>query len=303
MFFKNVFVFRLRDACAITAATLQEKLAGKPLQACAGLDKQRRGWVSCRGDDRLVHAAGNNILFAMGTEQKLLPASVINRFTKERVSDIEAQQGCKVGRKELKSIKEAITEELLPRAFAIQHVVYAWLDLDNGRLVIDTPSVTKAEELLELLNKTLDDLPVIPLRTELSPVAAMTDWLAGNETPAGFTGFTIDRDLELSATGEGKTTVRYANHALEGEEILAHIAAGKRSTRLGITWADRVSFVLTEQMQVRRIQFLDIIKEEAATQADTADELFEIDFVLMTGELSRLLDDLTEALGGEVAPI
>ena len=297
MFFKNVFVFRLQDAFAITAESLQEKLATKPLQACAGLDKQRRGWVSCRGDDRMFHSSGNNFLFAMGTEQKLLPTSVINRFTKERAADIEAQQGYKVGRREMKSIKEAVTEELLPRAFAIQHIVYAWLDLDNGRLVIDTPSITKAEELLELLNKTFDDMPVSSLRTELSPVAAMTDWLAGDEAPAGFT---IDRDLELSATGEGKTTVRYANHALEGEEILAHIAAGKRSTRLGITWTDRISFVLTEQMQVRRIQFLDIIKEEAATQADTADELFEIDFVLMTGELSRLLDDLIEVLGGEV---
>ena len=197
----------------------------------------------------------------------------------------------------MKSIKEAVTEELLPRAFAIQHIVYAWLDLDNGRLVIDTPSITKAEELLELLNKTFDDMPVSSLRTELSPVAAMTDWLSGDEAPAGFT---IDRDLELSATGEGKTTVRYANHALEGEEILAHIAAGKRSTRLGITWTDRISFVLTEQMQVRRIQFLDIIKEESTTLADTAEEMFELDFTLMAGELAKLITSLIDVLGGEL---
>lgn len=280
MFFKNVFVFRLQDGCAITAAALQEKLALKPLQACAGIDKQSKGWVPCRGDECLVHASGNNMLFALGTEQKLLPASVINRFMKDRIADIEAQQGYKVGRRERKEIKESVTEELLPRAFAIQHTTYAWLDFDNGRLIIDTSSASKAEELIEFLNKTLDDLSVNSLRTELSPVAAMTDWLAGDTAPVGFT---IDRDLELSATGDSNATVRYSNHALEGEEILAHIAAGKRSTRLGMTWTDRISFVLTEQMQVRRISFLDIIKEEATTQADTAEELFEIDFVLMTG--------------------
>jgi recombination associated protein RdgC len=296
MWFKNIFIYRLPADCAITADTLQEKLALKPLQPCSGLDKQSRGWVSCRGDDRLVHTANGQILFALGVEQKLLPASIINRFAKERVADIEAQQGYKVGRRELKDIKEAVTEELLPKAFALLRTTYAWLDPVNGRLIIDAASIARAEELLEFLNKTLTDLPVKPLHTELSPVAAMTDWLAGENAPAGFT---IDRELELRATGESRATVRYANHALEGEEILAHIAAGKRATRLGLTWNSRISFVLTEQLQITRLDFLDIIKEESTALADSADEMFDLDFTLMSGELNRMLTDLTEALGGE----
>ena len=298
MWFKNIFIYRLPADYAITAAALQEKLVLKPLQPCSGLDKQSRGWVSCRGDDRLVHASNGQILFSLGVEQKLLPATIINRFAKERVTDIEAQQGYKVGRKELKDIKEAITTELLPRAFAIQRTTCAWLDTANGRLIIDAASAAKAEELLEFLHKTLDDLPVKPLHTELSPVAAMTDWLAGDHAPAGFT---IDRELELRATGESRATVRYANHALEGEEILAHIAAGKRATRLGMTWNSRISFVMTEQLQIKRLEFLDIIKEESTTLADNADEMFELDFTLMTGELANMLTDLGVALGGEKA--
>jgi recombination associated protein RdgC len=252
--------------------------------------------VPCHGD-KLVHSANKQILFALGVEQKLLPTTIVNRFAKERVADIEAQQGYKVGRKEMKELKEAITEELLPRAFALQRTTYAWLDQVNGYLVIDAASSAKTEELLELMNKTLDNLPFKPLHTTISPVAAMTDWLAGNNAPAGFT---IDRELELRATGESKATIRYANHELEGEEILKHIAAGKRVTRLGMTWNDRISFVLTESMQIKRIEFLDIIKEESTTQAEDADELFELDFTLMTGELAKLLADLTEALGGEI---
>lgn len=296
MWFKNIFIYRLSADCTITGATLKEKLALKPLLPCSGLDKQSRGWVSCRDDDRLVHVANQQILFALGVEQKLLPATIINRFVKERIADIEAQQGYKVGRKEKKDIKEAVAEELLPRAFAILRTTFAWIDPVNGYLIIDAASSAKAEELLEQLNKTLDDLPAKPLHTELSPVAAMTDWLAGDAPP----GFTIDRELELRSTGESKATVRYANHALEGEEILAHIAAGKRATRLGLTWNDRISFVLTEQLQIKRLEFLDILKEESTTQADNADEIFELDFTLMTGELAKMLADLTEALGGEI---
>ncbi len=295
MWFKNIFIYRLPADCNITAHTLAEKLAEKPLQPCSGLDKQSRGWVSCRGDDRLVHAANGQMLFALGVEQKLLPASVVNRFAKERVTDIEAQQGYKVGRRELKEIKEAITEELLPKAFALLRTTCAWLDPVNGRLIIDAASSARAEELIEFLNRTLDDLPLKALHTELSPVSAMTDWLVG--APAGFT---IDRELELRASGESRATVRYAHHALEGEEIQAHIASGKRATRLGLTWNSRISFVMTEQLQIKRLEFLELIKEESGMLADTDEEMFDLDFTLMTGELAKLLTDLTEALGGEV---
>ena len=296
MWFKNIFAYCLPTDYKIDTATLMEKLALKPLQPCGGLDKQSKGWVSCRGDDRLIHVSNQQILFAMGIEQKLLPATIINRFAKERIADIEAQQGYKVGRKEQKNIKDAVTEELLPRAFALQRTTYAWFDPVNHRLIIEAASTNKAEDLLEFLSKTLEGIPVRPLNTKLSPVAAMTDWLIGDSAPAGFT---IDQELELRATGESKATVRYANHALEGEEIQAHIAEGKRATRLGLTWNDRISFVLTEQLQIKRLEFLDIIKEESTAIAESDDEMFELDFTLMTGELANMLNDLIEALGGE----
>lgn len=293
MWFKNVFIFR--TDISITADILNDKLALKPLLPCGGLNKQSQGWVPCHGD-KIVHGANKQLLFSLGLEQKLLPATVVNRFAKERVADIEAQQGYKVGRKEMKELKEAITEELLPRAFALQRSTYAWLDTANGYLVVDAASSTKTEEFLMLMNKTLDNLSYKQLHTKISPVSAMTDWLASKNAPVGFS---IDRELELRATGESKATIRYANHALEGDEIMKHIAAGKRVTRLGMTWNDRISFVLTEQMQVKRIEFLDIIKEESSQVAVDADELFELDFALMTGELAKMIMDLTLALGGE----
>jgi recombination associated protein RdgC len=124
----------------------------------------------------------------------------------------------------------------------------------------------------------------------------MTDWVAAGEAPAGFT---IDQDLELRAVEEGKATVRYVRHNLEGKEIQDHIAAGKVATRLGMTWNDRVSFVLDEEFQIKRLAFLDILKEQSEAQAEAADEQFDIDFALMSGELARLLADLVDALGGE----
>jgi recombination associated protein RdgC len=297
MWFKNLFIYRLPKDFKPTAASLKEKIALKVLQPCSGLDKQTHGWVACHNDE-LVHSTPNGqFLIAMGVEAKILPASVINQFTKDRVADIEAQQGSKMGRKQVKQLKELVAEELLPRAFVNRRVTYIWLDTVNGFFVVDASTSSKAEEVLSLLSKTFDDLPLQLLHTELSPVAAMTNWITSSDAPHGFT---IDRELELRSSDEGKATVRYANHALEGEEMRNHIAAGKRSTRLGLTWNDRVSFVLTEQCQVKRLSFLDAMKDDANAGADSADEVFDAEFTIMTGELAKLIKDLLEALGGEV---
>jgi len=53
-------------------------------------------------------------------------------------------------------------------------------------------------------------------------------------------------------------------------------------------------------MQIKRIEFLDILKKESTEIAENADEIFELDFTLMTGELATLIADLTVALGGEI---
>ena len=66
-----------------------------------------------------------------------------------------------------------------------------------------------------------------------------------------------------------------------------------------MTWNDRISFVLDDNLQIKRLAFLDILKEQADGQADNEDERFDLDFTLMSGEVAQLLDDLLAALGGE----
>jgi recombination associated protein RdgC len=299
MWFKNLAVYRLPAGLKLDIPALEDKLATLTMQPCGNMDRETRGWVSPRGDDRLLHVLNRQVLIALAVEQKLLPSSVVNQFAADKAAQIEEQQGYKVGRKQMRELKEQVTDELLPRAFVRRRLTWAWIDPVNGWLVVDAAAPAKAEVLLEALAKSLDDLPVKTLHTERSPSAAMTDWLLSGEAPAGFS---IDRDLELRAADEGKATVRYVRHALDGEEIAAHIsahlAAGKQATRLGMTWNDRISFVLGEQMEIKRLAFLDILKEQSE-QGESADEQFDLDFALMSGEVAKLLADLVAALGGE----
>lgn len=299
MWFKNLQLYRLPAPWNIDLAKLEERLAKRPFQHCGSQDLATRGFSSPNRSDALVFASNQHWLIALGTEQKLLPASVVNQVAADRAEEIEAQQGFKPGRKQVKEIKEAVTQELLPRAFPRRRKTFAWIDPVRGWLVVDAASAAKADEVIETLREVLDELPLRLLDTEVSPSSAMADWLAGGDAPANFT---IDRDCELRSVTEEKATVRYVHHPLEGEDIPKHLADGKVPTKLGLTFDERISFVLTERLEIKRLAFLDVIQEEAEKNGTGGDEQFEVDFVLMTAELARFLPHLVEALGGERNP-
>ena len=298
MWFRNLQVFRLPTPWSIGLAALETQLARHPFRRCGGSEAMSRGWVAPQPDGALAHPLAGRWLVALRTEQRLLPASVIKDEVKERAAAIADQQGYAPGRKQLRDLRETVSAELLPRAFTRSRTTHAWIDAKAGWLCVDAPSAAKAEAVIELLRESLDDLPLSILHTEVSPTAAMSEWLAGGEAPPGFT---IDRDCELKSSGDEKAAVRYVSHPLEGEEVRAHLAGGKLPTRLALTWEGRVSFVLTEKLEIKRLAFLDIVKGEVQGTAEEAGEQFDADFALMTGELSRFLPRLVDALGGEKA--
>ena len=295
MWFKNLHLYRLPRNWAADAEQLAAQLGKLTLQGCHATDPRSIGWVAPRDGGALVHSVNQQWLLTLGVEEKLLPASIVKRFASDKAKEIEEAEGRRIGRREMREIQQEMTLELLPRAFIRNRSTSGWIDPINGWLVIDSASPAKAEEFLEHLHKSLDALPVKVLKVTQSPSAAMTGWVADGEAPVGFT---LDQDLELRSTD--KASVRYVNHTLEGEEIRQHIATGKIVTRLAMTWNDRISFVLNDQLQIKRLAFLDILKEQAEGQGENADERFDIDFTLMTGEVVQLLDHLVAALGGEV---
>jgi recombination associated protein RdgC len=106
----------------------------------------------------------------------------------------------------------------------------------------------------------------------------------------------VDRECELKAADESKSVVRYVRHALDTDEVKQHVEGGKLPTRLSLTWEGRVSFSLTEALQLKKVTFLEVVFE---TRSAEKDEGFDADVAIATGELRKLLPDLFEALGGE----
>jgi recombination associated protein RdgC len=294
MWINNAQVYRLPKRYALTSAQLIEALTPQTFAPCSSNEAERAGWVPPRPGGELVHVVHGQMILKLCVQKKVLPGAVVNKELRARCAQLEEQQGFPPGKKATKELKERVTDELLAKAFAKDDFTMVWIDCTNGWLVIDAASATKADAVIKLLLKAVDRMPLESLRVQKSPVAVMTGWLESDEAPHGFT---VDQDVTLRASGTSDATVTYKRHSLDPEDMRRHIANGKQCVRLALTWNSRVSFVLDESLAVKRIQPLDVIKENTAvTYSD--DERYDNDIMLMTGEMAKLLDGLVEALGG-----
>ena len=189
--------------------------------------------------------------------------------------------------------KAQVADELRARAFTRRTTTHAWIDSRSGWFVIDAAGAPRAESVLETLVATLDSFVPSPLEAARSPHLFMSSWIMQGGAPFRFA---IDDDLELQSADETKSTIRYVRHSLDGKDIRSHLAAGKYPTRLGLTWNGRVSFVLTDKLCLKRIEFLEVGKDQTDAEEVDPAEQFDIDFAVMAGELSALLKDLAQII-------
>jgi recombination associated protein RdgC len=296
--FKNLTVYRVGPEWQATLAQIEEGLSAARFAECGATQPQSLGWVAPRGTKHgpLIEAVGGQWLMMLMVERKALPSAVVKRRTEELAQQVEQASGRKPGKKQTKELKEQATLELLPMAFTKRSTLKVWIDAKQRLLMVDASSPARAGEVVTQLIKSLDGLTLTPLQTTESASVAMSDWLLTGEPPAAFS---VDRECELKSEDEMKSVVRYARHPLDIDEVRQHIATGKRPTRLALTWQGRVSFVLTETGQIKKIDFLEVVFE-GRVHTDKADDAFDADAAIATGEMVQLIPDLIDALGGEL---
>jgi len=295
-------MYRMLSPWTTTQAQLEEALARARFAPCAAAQEKSVGWVEPRGQAHgaLVEVVDGQWLLEQALESKSVPASVVKRRLEDRVAQIEAASGRKPGKKERRDLADDIRQMLLPQAFSKQASTLVWIDPKAARVLLDAGSQARADEAMTALVNAIEGLVVQPVDSTTAPATAMAHWLSSQDAPAGFS---IDRECELKAPDESRAVVRYTRHALDIEEVRQHIAQGKMPTRLAMTWNDRISFVLTEALQLRKLALLDHVLEDRPQAAgDRQEDDFDTDVALVTGELRRLLPDLLAALDGEAVP-
>ncbi len=292
--FKNAIIYRIAESWQGGFQALEDALSKTVFEECGATQERSVGWVPPRGEANglIVESVAGQWIMRFMTESKMLPASVLNRKVNEKAEHIEKTEGRKPGKKEKKELKDEAKLDLLPMAFTKQGSMWVWIDPVNRTLLLDTSAQGRADEVVTLLVESLPGFAVALLDTQTSPQAAMAHWLTTQECPEGFS---IDRQCTLKAADESKAGVRYTRHPLDIAEVKEHIEHGKLPTELAMTWDDRLSFVLTEGLQIKKIQLLDAVMDGQKVE----DGGFDTDVSIATGELARFIPELIEILGGE----
>ncbi|GGC55936.1 recombination-associated protein RdgC [Marinobacter halophilus] len=300
MWFRNARVFRFTKPFDITPEDLEEKLRADAFKPCGPQETLRQGWVPPLGKhgDQMVHSANGYHLIALRKEEKILPGPVVKEAVEERAEAIELDQGRKVRKKEKEEIKEQVMLEMLPQAFSRNRRCFAYLAPQDGVLVVDAGSAKQAEDLASTLRKSVGSLPVRPPAVEQAPAFTFTGWL--NETIEHPASIVLGNECELKDPSEDGGVVRCKGLDLKADEIRNHLETGMQVTKLSLTWDDNVSFVLDEELGIRRLKFGETLQDQLDdVDVDDAVAKFDAAFTLMTMELSRMIPGLLEALGGE----
>ena len=296
MWFKQVSFFVLPQDAELNLEDIQAKLEEAHFKPCQGLDWKSEGFaraVPFRED--LVFNAQDSWRISLRREDKVLPASVIREILDEKIAEIQATDGRNVGRKEKMDLKEQITDDLLPRAFTRSHFSEGIIDVPGQLLLVNQSNSNKAENFVSQLRQALGSLPASLPRTNESPTSLMTAWLEQSEAAGNFE---LDSDCELKGVGDAAPIIKISKQDLAADEVKQHLEHGKVCTQLGLIWNEQVRFVLSEDMSLKRIQYLDMLQKEAANRGDDMESLMTATQIIMTQNLSLLIHELIEHLGG-----
>lgn len=304
MFYKNLRIYRftsqLNEYSGAVAGEINKKLSALPFKPCQPHDEFSFGFVNPVDEliDLPAFKAGQYIAFCGKKEERILPSAAINDELAKQINAIEARESRRIGAKERSKLKDQIIFDLLPRALTKSTKTHAYIDATNGLLIVDSASPKKAEDLLTQVRKCLGSLPVTPLSVNNNPQTVMTSWLEFAESD-NHQSLKIDDECELRSPEDGGAIVRCKRHDLTLPEIKSHLDRGMLAHKLAMTWDDRISFTIDADLAIKRMRFLDVVQEQAAELQEAEEQdVFTADFIIMTGEIDKLINGIAEAFGG-----
>jgi recombination associated protein RdgC len=286
MFFRNLTLFRFPSD--VDFSQLDAGLEACRLKPVGPLEMSSRGFVSPFGREAeaLSHSIGDGLWVSLGGEDKILPGAVVNEFVAQKAAEMEEREGRKLGGRARKRLKDEVLHELLPRAFSRPSRIGAHIDLGLAFIAVDSSSRKSAEGVVSELRRALGSFPAVPLNAEVAPRAILTGWLAGEPLPEGLQ---LGDECELKDPVDRGAVVKCQRQELAAEEIGKHLEVGKLCSKLALTLDDRVSFVLGEDLVVRKLKFLEGAVDGLESQErDSMREELDARYALMAAELKRL---------------
>jgi recombination associated protein RdgC len=294
MWFKQIQYFHLKPGFPYQAEYLSDALENLMFEPCLPSMPVGMGFISPMDkiDAPLVHAADGCLMLCLQVEEKILPSTVVSQALVERIKIIEQNQGRKVPYKEKQALQADIIATLLPRAFSRLKQIYAYVDTKHNCLILNAAHPKEIGYFLNSWNKVL---PKHELKTpELKDLSyVLTHWVQNHTYPESLA---IDKACVLQDPSQQSRTIRCQQQNLSASAIQSLLSDGCQVKQLAMTWQDRVSFNVNNEFLLRGLVFQDKLQAREALDEQTAEQQFDVDFVLMTAAIAELMTDLLAVL-------
>lgn len=293
--FRNLRFYRVTSPWPETEEALSELLSVNAFSPCGSFSERSAGWEALGNneDDPLCRRLNGADLLQLRTQSRILPAAAIKEALEERVVEFTSRMEQEPTRSELRRLREETRDKLLPKSLVKSERNRACYIQSESLLVIDAGTETKAKWFLDQLRPCFDQFHCTPLTFNILPADLMHRIFMG-ESPLGFS---LGRECRMQDTSDSKSVVTWRDFELTDHSIRQHVVEGMKLTHLGLGFDEVMSCVINEDGIFSKIKF---IQGEAVDNFDDEDPMarLDADFVLLTGAVRRLVEDLKKLLGG-----
>ena len=293
--FRNLRFYRVTSPWPESEQDLSEILSANTFTPCSSFSERSAGWEALGNneDDPLCRRLNGADLLQLRTQSRVLPVAAIKEALEERVIEFRSRLGEEPTRSELRRLREEMRDKLLPKALVKSERTRACFIHSESLLVIDVGTETKAEWFLDQLRPCFDQFFCTPLTFNILPADLMHRIFMG-ESPLGFS---LGRECRMIEISDSKSVVTWKDFELSDASIRQHVVEGMRLTHLGVVFDEVMNCVIDQEGVVSKVKF---IEGDAADQWDSEDPMAKLDadFVLLTGAVRRLIEDLKKLLGG-----
>jgi len=293
--FRNLRFYRLPSPWPKTEQELSEKLSQQPFTPCAAHAERSAGWEPPAGEEHalLCRRLAGADLVQLRTQTRILPAAAVKEALQERLAEYRARMEQEPPRGELRRLKEQTRDQLVPRALVKSERTRAYFLQSESLLAIDAASAAGAEWLLDHLRHCLGRFQCVPLAFNKPPAEFLTGIFLGRTVAR----FGLGRECRMQDPMDSKSIATWRDIDLTDPSIHKHVTGGMKLTHLGIVYDEIMSSVFSTDAVLGKVTFL---SGEAVDTADSEDPQVRLDtdFVLLSGTIRRLLEDLAKHLGG-----
>lgn len=293
--FRNLRFYRITSPWPETEQELSDLLSARVFSPCGAFSERSAGWEApgSGGETSLCRRLNGADLLQLRTQSRVLPAAAIKEALEERVAEYRARMEQEPPRGELRRLKEQTRDELLPKALVKSERSRACFIHAESLLAIDVATMTKAEWFLDHLRSCFARFHCMPLSFN-SPAGDLLRRIFLGESPLGFS---LGHECRMQALLDSKSIVTWRDIELTDPPIRQLLTEGMKLTHLGLGFDEVLNCVVSEDVTISKLRF---IEGEAVDTFDGEDPQarLDADFVLLTGTVRRLIEELKKLLGG-----